>query len=357
MTAREAFSGSYAAGDVDFLLTPIEVATVDIAAKEALIQSGEAHYSELLSPESAPGPAYMAIFEAALAANGPRLAADIAGLAAAIATRAVPQPLALVSLARAGTPIGVLLHRELHRRGIETVHYSVSIVRDHGLDPAAMARVLRFHAPESVVFVDGWTGKGVIAAELRGPRGAPAAGIAPFLAVVADPAGRADLAATTADYVIPSGLLNGVVSGLVSRSVRSAALPAGAFHGCTNLDHLAAHDISRRFVDHLDRLVAAATPAGDWSPAAARDAAAGCDRLVATLMADYAVPDRNRIKAGIAEATRAMLRRVPDRLLLADPGGADVAHLVHLAAEKRLPITPLPAGSAYRAAAIITGAE
>lgn len=357
MTARAAFCGSYATGDVDFLLTPIELPTIDVAAKEALIQSGKAHYSELLSPESAPGADYLAIYEAALAANATRLASHIAALAIGIAALGRPQPLALVSLARAGTPIGVLLRRQLQRMSIETLHYSVSIVRDHGLDAAAMAHVLARHAAASVVFIDGWTGKGVIAAELRGPRGAPASGIEPCLAVVADPAGRADLAATVADYVIPSGLLNGIVSGLVSRSVRSASLPPGAFHGCTILSHLAAHDRSRAFVDHLDTLVAAATPASDWTPAAAAAAAAGCDRLVAALMADYAVPDRNRIKAGIAETTRAMLRRVPDRLLLADPSGADVAHLVHLAAEKRLPVTPLPPGSAYRAAAIITGAE
>ncbi len=357
MTVRAPFSGSYAAGDVDFLLTPIELPTIDVAAKEVLIQSGKAHYSELLSPESAPGADYLAIYEAALAANAARLASHIAALAIGIAAQGRPQPLALVSLARAGTPIGVLLRRQLQRMGVESAHYSVSIVRDHGLDAAAMAHVLARHAADSVVFIDGWTGKGVIAAELRGPRGAPASGIEPFLAVVADPAGRADLAATCADYVIPSGLLNGIVSGLVSRSVRSAALPAGAFHGCTVLSHLASHDRSRAFVDAIDPLVAAATPAIDWTSVAAAAAADGCDRLVAILMADHGVTDRNRIKAGIAETTRAMLRRVPQCLLLADPAAADVAHLVHLAREKRLAITPLPPGSAYRAAAIITGAE
>ena len=49
------FHGSYRAEQVTFLLKPIQLAPIaDTAAKEALIQSGQKHYSEMLSPEYPP---------------------------------------------------------------------------------------------------------------------------------------------------------------------------------------------------------------------------------------------------------------------------------------------------------------
>jgi hypothetical protein len=55
----------------------------------------------------------------------------------------------------------------------------------------------------------------------------------------------------------------------------------------------------------------------------------------------------------VAEATRALLRRVPDRLLVRDSDDPDVAHLLHLAAERGVRVDPLPRGNHYRAVAVI----
>ena len=64
------FSGSYDPDDVIFLLKPAIIAPTPVAEKEALIQSGARHYSEMLSPEAAPGEAYLALYDAALERNG-----------------------------------------------------------------------------------------------------------------------------------------------------------------------------------------------------------------------------------------------------------------------------------------------
>ncbi len=58
---------------------------------------------------------------------------------------------------------------------------------------------------------------------------------------------------------------------------------------------------------------------------------------------DYRVGHQNFIKPGVAEATRVLLRRLPDLLLLRDPEQPDVEHLRLLAAEKRIPIVIDPA--------------
>lgn len=356
--AEAGFSGSYAPEDVTFLLKPVALRATEVAAKEKLIQSGRRHYSEMIAPETPPGPAYMALYEQALARNGARLARDIGALAQALAERAAGRPeIVLVSLARAGTPVGVLLRRAVERLGIPAPHYSVSIIRDRGIDRQALAHIAERHDPADAVFVDGWTGKGTIAAELGRSLADAPFGFRPWLAVVADPAGRADLAATDEDYLVPSGLLNAIVSGLVSRSILNRELVGpGDFHACVHYPEFAPHDVSRAFVDAVDSL-AAAQPAPERLQAGRPGAAARCDRAVAELMARFDVSDRNRIKPGIAEATRAVLRRVPERLLLSDPNDPDVRHLVHLAGEKGLEIDRLPTDFPFRAVSVIRNVE
>lgn len=349
------FSGSYDPADVTFLLKPVALAPTDIATKERAIQSGRSHYSEMLSAEALPDPDYLRLYDDALARNGARLAQDIASLAAALSARAPGREIVIASLARAGTPIGVLIARALRRTGATAAHYSISIVRDRGIDRNALAYIAARHDPGDIVFVDGWTGKGAIAAELATSLADRPHGIAPTLAVVADPAGRADLAATGDDYLIASGLLGAIVSGLVSRSVLNASVVGpNDFHACVPYPRFAAHDRSRAFVNAIDALARDATPHPiDEDPEARSARANACDALVDDLMIRSGVSDRNRIKPGIAEATRAVLRRVPDRLYVRDRFDPDVAHLMHLAATRNVAVDSLPADAHYRAAAVI----
>ncbi|MCB0071546.1 MAG: hypothetical protein KDE20_08820 [Caldilineaceae bacterium] len=51
-------------------------------------------------------------------------------------------------------------------------------------------------------------------------------------------------------------------------------------------------------------------------------------------MDEHGVTDVNLIKPGIGEATRVLLRRKPELLILRDASEARVAHLVALAREK-----------------------
>lgn len=350
------FSGSYAPEDVTFLLKPVALRPTPVAEKEALIQGGRRHYSEMIPPESVPDAAYLLLYEEALRRNAARLAADVHALAAAIAARREGK-IVIASLARAGTPIGILLLRALRRMGHAAHHYSISIIRDRGVDRQALAFLAARHDPHSVVFVDGWTGKGAIAGELHRSLAARPLGFSPRLAVIADPAGRADFAATEDDYLIPSGILGSIVSGLVSRSILNRELVRpGDFHACVHYAHLAPHDRSRAFVDAVDPLVDAAAAVPPCRSDEDRAAAARrSEETIAAIDTRFGVGDRNRIKPGIAEATRAVLRRVPDRLLVRDPDDADVAHLMALAAAKSVPVDRLPQDCLYRAVAIIRG--
>ncbi|MDR2261615.1 MAG: cysteine protease StiP family protein [Azoarcus sp.] len=355
------FHGSYRPEDVEFLLKPIEIDLItDLARKEALIQSGRRHYSEMLSPEHLPSPAYLALFHRAHAANRERLGRDCLRLARLVAERH-GNALTIVSLARAGTPIGAIVrHLAARLYGIDAAHYSISIIRDRGIDTAALREILaRGHAPQGIAFLDGWTGKGVISRELdaaitafnaeHGTR------IDPGLNVISDLAGSAARAASREDYLIASSILNATISGLISRSILNDAIGPGDFHGCVYFGQFAAHDLSRWFVDDIAAAaVALYEREGEPAPEPrARAEQAGISRAcMEAAMSRYKIFDENLVKPGIGEATRVLLRRFPERVIVRDPACARVAHLVALAAEKRVPVDTDPT-LPYHAVSII----
>ncbi len=353
------FSGSYSPEDVIFLLKPMTLAMVDIANKERLIQSGACHYSELLSPEQMPGSGYLQLFEALTARYAQRLAAEIMALAQyLIETR--PQPITIVSLARAGTPIGALLVRALRKLGqTDARHYSISIIRDRGIDQNALAFILRQEQrePAGLAFVDGWTAKGIIAGELRQAirdwNSSQPELLDKALYVVSDIGGVADVAATDDDYAIPSGILNATVSGLTSRSILNAQIGPDDFHGCVFYEQFTLQDRSQWFLDqvsaHFTEVISKPVRSNLDQRLDRRQAMLD---FLARIHSNYRISNQNFIKPGVAEATRVLLRRLPDLLLLRDPEHPDVEHLQWLAGEKKIPIIIAPA-MPIQAAALI----
>ena len=347
-------SGSYLADDVHFLLQPMHMSVTDVLEKERLIQSREKHYSEMISTESAPSATHMALYERAMTQNAGRMAADVQSLALAL-DRLYPGPtIALVSFVRAGLPLGVLLRRALLDKGRDTSHYGISIVRDRGIDTVALEAIIARHGAENVVFVDGWTGKGAISGEIkRSLAGDSRFPETPRLVVLADPCGRAWLAASSDDWIIPSGILGATVSGLISRSIWPAS---GGLHGCVMYDHLAAHDVTRDFIDRIEAIrqgieVEAAQP---WTQPQAEVLQQLAQAAVYQLASRFQITNMNRVKPGIAEATRAVLRRVPFKVLVRDRADIDVQLLMHLT--ERANVDVEEAGDAlgpYRAVTII----
>src|SRR5262249_17424452 len=123
-----------------------------------------------------------------------------------------------------------------------------------GIDETALCHILSRHEAANVVFVDGWTGKGVIARELvksvHSFNEREGETLDPGLFAVADLCGEAEQSATTEDYLIPSSVLGCTISGLVSRSILNhAVLGPGDFHGCLYYEEFQPHDLSRWFVD------------------------------------------------------------------------------------------------------------
>ena len=349
------FSGSYLPEDVHFLLKPVEMEMTPVEQKERLIQSGEKHYSEMLSQEPEPTAWHLDLFARALEQGTERLAKEVVMLAKALADRFGDTPVILVSLVRAGVPLGVMLHQTLREMGKTSHHYGVSIIRDRGIDDTAMDWIEAQHGTEGIVFVDGWTGKGAITGQLRrsleNRAGYPQD---PRLVVLADPCGVSWLAASDDDWLIPFGIMGAPVSGLISRSIWSSE----GLHGCVKCDHLSEFECSRLLVDTVAgcrrSLDLAAIPASPWVPQEYVHLKIRSEQVISSLAAEYDISSINRIKPGIAEATRAVLRRVPEHVLVRSVNDPDVALLVYLAREKNINITEVGDRiGQYRAVTII----
>ncbi|EIC21611.1 cysteine protease StiP family protein [Thiorhodovibrio frisius] len=356
------FSGSYRPEDVCFLLKPIPIDFTPVAEKERLIQSGKRHYSEMLSPECLPSARYLEVFHQALAMTRDRMARALLDLAAIIAAERTGE-ITLVSLARAGTPVGVILKHTLEDVFARpTWHYSISIIRDRGIDQRALRFILEdcHRDPAGLVFVDGWTGKGVIARELK-------TALADFnarqgvtldtrLYALTDLAG-VGVAPSDADYLIPSSIMGATMSGLVSRSILNDQIGPDDFHGCLYYEPFEPQDLSRWFVETLREAIRAQLDAGYQPVAQPVDSSAARDRsarMLADIRTRFGITNENFIKPGIGEATRVLLRRVPERLILRDPDLPEVAHLVQLATEKQVPCEVDP-DSPYQAISLIKG--
>lgn len=338
-----AFS-SYAPEEVGWLLQ--DLSDVELEApteeREEAIQSGGAHYAESLPVEYQPSERYQELFQAALDGSAARIARAVGTVTETVLAERTKQPV-LVSLARAGTPVGVLMRRwALHRHGLELPHYAVSIVRGRGIDANALRWLAAHHDPADVVFVDGWTGKGAITREL-GEALKEFDGFDPEVAVLADPGSCVRTYGTREDFLIPSACLNSTVSGLISRTVlRPDLVGPYDFHGAKFYRELTGADVSGAFLDAV---------AARFDEVEA-DVDADVTRLLATdrtptwegwsaverISEEYGIHDVNLVKPGVGETTRVLLRRVPWKILAKRGAGADLAHVRLLAEQRGVPV-------------------
>ncbi|KJY45255.1 phosphoribosyltransferase [Streptomyces sp. NRRL S-444] len=343
-----AFS-SYAPQDCGWLLQDLSDVALEAPTeeREEAIQAGGAHYAESLPVEYQPSPQYQELYRSALAASAARIARAVGTVTETVLAERSPSPV-LVSLARAGTPVGVLMRRWAQaRHGLDLPHYAVSIVRGRGIDPNALRWLATHHDPADVVFVDGWTGKGAItrelAAALRASQEAGGPGFDPEIVVLADPGSCVRTYGTREDFLIPSACLNSTVSGLISRTVlRSDLVGPADFHGAKFYRELAGADVSTGFIDtvaaRFDEVAEAVDAEVKELLATDRTPTWEGWAAVERISEEYGIHDVNLVKPGVGETTRVLLRRVPWKILAQRGAGADLDHVRLLAEQRGVPV-------------------
>lgn len=333
---------TYRDDDVTILLKDITgmVEPMGTKEREARIQSGH-HYSEMLPIEYEPTEKYLQAYYDALERYAPMTAAAAASVSEKI-YREKGAEAVLVSLARAGTPIGILIRHYLQQRyQVNVPHYTISIIRGLGIDKNAMDHILARHRPEMIQFVDGWTGKGAIQREL-GKAMEDYPEVSAGLAVLSDPAYVAEKCGTHEDFLIASSCLNSTVSGLLSRTfLRADIIGPQDFHGAVFYKELMDKDLTYQFIEAVEKnYPLSITMADKEKKEQAKNSGL---QEVHRIAGEFGIQDINLIKPGIGEATRVLLRRLPWKLLVHSLHDEEkLGHLYELAQEKGVEVVEYP---------------
>ena len=345
-------TSSYLLNDVTILLQDLKgkVPVLDTKEREKLNQSG-VHYSEMLPVEYVPSDEYLKVYKNALKSQGKQTAQAVINLAHKILNTKASKEIVLVSLARAGTPVGILLKRYLTKYcNCNVSHYTISIIRGKGIDIAAMNYILSKHNAESIVFVDGWVGKGAINRVLaEAVAKLNIANLSPELAVLSDPAYETNLCGTRDDFLIPSACLNSTVSGLISRTVKLKRMSDDEYHGAIYYAENKEHDLSNAFLETIESYFEDLKPD---SINVTLSTTKGIDE-VKKIASEFNINDINKIKPGVGETIRVLLRRVPDIILIKPNANPKfIEPIMRLAKEKNVPIKAYPL-TGYNACGII----
>lgn len=339
--------GSYSPEDCIFLLKNINglVEEMGVKEREYHVQYG-GHYSEVLPIEYMPTAEYMTLYEKILRDSASEIAYYV-GVVSEMIYRRKNGKVVLVSLARAGTPIGVLIKRYLKEKyHVSFPHYSISIIRDRGIDENALFYILGKHQAEEIQFIDGWTGKGAIGKALTKActafKESYHIALDDTLAVLCDPGECTSIYGTREDFLVPSACLNATISGLMSRTfLRKDIIGPNEFHGAKYYEKWISIDVSNEFVDkvscYFEKLHISEEDLKGKEPGHFNAA-----KSVENIKEAFGINSINRVKPGIGETTRVLLRRVPWKILVKDLKDPHLKHILLLAQDKGVAVEVYP---------------
>lgn len=335
--------GSYKKEDCVFLLKNVNelVKEQTNEERESAIQSGT-HYSEMLPIEYQPKDEYVELFHKIMKDNTEDMARYVAVVSKLI-VKARGENTILVSLARAGTPIGVLIKKYIKEQmGLDLPHYSISIIRGKGFDENALAYIINKHKSDNLQFIDGWTGKGMINNVLKEASDdfnkKYEVNLQPDMAVLCDPSQSVQLFGSRKDAIIPSSCLNSTVSGLMSRSFeRSDIIGEYDFHGAKYYEEWKDIDLSNYYINEISKYFKdIELNEEDFSKN---------NEILNTGMKEvleigkvFKLSDINFIKPGVGETTRVLLRRIPWKVLVKDLNDPKLKHIIMLAKDRGVPV-------------------
>ncbi|TWT16061.1 cysteine protease StiP family protein [Planomicrobium sp. CPCC 101079] len=363
MIATGLVKSSYSEEDITFLLKDLTESFTEstLEEREKAVQTG-AHYAERLPVEYRPSEEYTRLYKESVEKTKEQWSYFIGLLATRIRLNAKSDDVVLVSLARAGSPVGILIRRFAKQKmGLEWPHYSVSILRGKGIDENALRAIRKWHPNSRIQFVDGWTGKGAIQTELTKSvyslNEKEGLELHDDMAVLADPGACSTLFGTREDLLIPSACLNATVSGLVSRTILNEQfIGKGDFHGAKFYGELKEEDVSNDFIDQISACFSKTAEAAEKeaysTPVTAERTWQGKMEVEEIGEKMYNGTNYQLIKPGVGETTRVLLRRDPWKIFVRSLEHPSVQHLLVLAQEKQTPVEVVP-DLFYRAIGLI----
>lgn len=257
-TKHNLIHSTYYGDDCIFLLEDLtnKITPLSVEEKEAYIRSG-GNYAEVISKEDSFDDHIIEIFKELTLTHAYQIA-DYVGIICNHLYKKYGNDMVFVSLARAGSPVGVLMKRYmLWRYGSDIAHYSISIVRDRGIDENALDDIRNQHPEKELCFIDGWTGRGSITFELKKAveqyNQSRSAHLNSDLIVLMDPAHLSKIAATKKDICLPNACLNSTICGLVSRTIFLKDKNKESYHGAIFLKEYKDQDYTNWFIQKISK--------------------------------------------------------------------------------------------------------
>jgi hypothetical protein len=211
-----------------------------------------------------------------------------------------------------------------------------------------MSYIVDKHGSSGIQFIDGWVGKGaineVLVNECNSLKEADPkyCDLSDELAVLSDPAYITDLCGTHEDFLIPSSCLNSTISGLISRTfLRNDLIGKNDFHGAVYYGELIHEDKSYEFIDTVCSYFDS-VDYNYFNNIPKQKNMVGLDEIK-SIAKYFGIDDISKIKPGVGETTRVLLRRVPYCVIVRNLEDIDkFAHIKRLCEEKNVPIKEYP---------------
>jgi len=330
------FHGSYLPSDVKFLLNIKNYQEISIEEKEDLLLNHNVHYSETLTKEMDIEDEYMSLFYSYHELNKSKICKDILNIANHLSNNKNNK--VLVSLARAGTPYGVILKRILSNIYFQNIeHYSISIIKDRGIDSVALKYILEKHGTDvEILFVDGWTGLGNISQELSKYMAISFQTIKYKFISISDIAGVSDICSSREDYVIPSCMLNATISGLISRTLINT--DPKSFHSVKYFDEKEKNDYSPWYINELENEIIKINE--KFKPISiiskSNEYRTSYLKSLSNLFHEFNLNDTFTLKPGIGETIRCLIRRSPEIVLLNNIEDSQIKPIIYLCEKKKI---------------------
>jgi len=332
---------SYLESDVRILHTDIKsrIIPMELEDREEIIKNGVKPY-ELLAYETTPSDEDEKIYNLSLELFSQKIANAIQLVSEKIYL-AKGKKLVLVSLARAGISISVLIKRFLEKKyNIKIYHYSLSVIGTMNIDFNALDYIVNKHGSDKIQFVDGWTGKGSVQKTLKkGLSCYP--NIDNNLAVLCDPGYFADLAGTHGDILVPSATLNSTTSGLLSRAVyNKSIIDENEFFGAVFFSELSTRDKTYDFIDKISSLF-------DFTLTSKceKKAVPNTSLIFNSILYKYGIKDLHFIKPGLGETFRAINRKKPTLILINENNSVVDKNLMLLLNQLSIKLEKYPLGN------------
>jgi len=315
-----------------------DIQEFDIREREKIIQSGIENYTTLLAKEDIPSKEILDLYYNALERNADYIKGGLNKLADIILENQKDnKEIILTSLLRAAIPIGSVLFLILKEKTIKPVHhYSISILKDVGIDQIALQEILENHSSEDIVIFDPWTGKGSISGQVKQH-------IESFnlkyneninhdLYVLNDISNSAKYSVTSRDFLHPSAILNCTISGLISRSI----VPESSDKKHRVKSYLN-HEVFKSLDKSQEYVLTIFNKDGlSFKDDNIKNNEFNFKEYFLKLSEKEDVPFNN-IKPGICEVTRTLLRRVPRKIILKGDS-ADTEHIILMANKRNIQV-------------------